>query len=181
MSYDFKLIADRLYDAYGKVTDKKNLMAHQMPEFKDLPETVNKAWVGTAIEACNIFTTPRTDLNPYEIDRIHSLLRRITNVTYAIEELKRNEAAFSEDAYLTANKSVQSATINEIILICTGQIKINPPQGVDICLGVGVSTDSMLVGEPISRISEDRYNTLLEAEKRVKELEMEVKALSDFD
>lgn len=44
---DFEL-AEEAYLAYGKVTDFKNFQGNPMPEFADLPPTIQAAWIAAA-------------------------------------------------------------------------------------------------------------------------------------
>lgn len=42
-------LAKNAYFAYGDVTDHKNYQGLPMPEWNDLPEKIQEAWVGAAL------------------------------------------------------------------------------------------------------------------------------------
>jgi len=60
-------LAELAYQAYGAVTDFKNFRGEPMPEFRDLPETIQKAWeAATRIVYQAAEPKPETMLTSYE-------------------------------------------------------------------------------------------------------------------
>lgn len=49
---DWTTVAQEAYRAYGEVTDFKNFQGNPMPEWGDLPDTIQDAWRAAARRAC---------------------------------------------------------------------------------------------------------------------------------
>ena len=58
--------ARNIYLAYGSVTDYKNYLGRPMPEWNDLPEKIQTAWIAAAqrsqIDSANFLLTQSLDV-----------------------------------------------------------------------------------------------------------------------
>ena len=55
LMFDWKNLAERSYTAYGQVTSFKNFKGDPMPEFDELPETIQEAWIAAVTEAVSYY------------------------------------------------------------------------------------------------------------------------------
>lgn len=99
-------LAEEAYLAYGAVTDFKNFRGEPMPQFKDLPETIQKAWEAAAMRVEMIKQPAELILNKQQVKAIQVLAGETVN---AEEFLRR--AAFSNRLLPASDVELVKASI----------------------------------------------------------------------